>query len=488
MKQMRSDAVDMSDTSFRKILIPLLALSLAAACSLNAVRSYAADEKIRVGVVGFDSRTEGVSDRQAAAILNLLTFGLSQSKKLAVYERERLNNIMMEQKLGNSGLVDERTAIQIGKIAGIQYMILGSVVQTGQKAAGLNFQIFAAGSNEMKAVVSARVVDVSTGEVVFSQMREGSSKNDSFGISWKGFSIMESEFGGLPARAIADAVMKLSADIRDAIARDYDHIVDVIDDEIYIDVAAPGEGALYLVYLEGKAISDLEENLLDRQRIPIAILKVSAVRVGYSIARVVPEGGSIKNVARGDKIEPISANKTKEYISKLPKAGERPRVPAYATDILRTELPKPKQPAPVPEKQTQAPAEKPAAPTPAVDKKPSETEMNETPKPEKAAAKPSGKQNADTLLKEGMEFWKQKRWKEAYEKFDAAYNLKKTDKIKQYRDNALANIQGEEKLLAKQSAQKKSKESPPTQPVSVQAGNTPEDKPQESSIIYFFHS
>ncbi|MDR1509186.1 MAG: ankyrin repeat domain-containing protein [Synergistaceae bacterium] len=482
---MRNDAVDMNDTPLRKILILLLALSLAAVCSLDAACSYAADERIRVGVVGFDSRTEGASDRQAAAILNLLTFGLSQSKRIAVYEREQLNSIMAEQKLGNSGLVDEKTAVQLGKIAGIQYMILGSVVQTGQKTSGIYLRIFAAGADEMRAVVSARIVDVSTGEVVFSLMREGSSKNDSFGISWHGFSIMESAFGGLPARAIADAVMQLSADIRYAIAEDFDHVVNVLDDEIYIDVAAPGEGTLYLVYLEGEEITDLEENLLDRQRKPVAILKVSDVRVGYgmagySIAKVVPEGGSIKNVARGDKIEPISQNKAKEYISKLPKAGKRPKVPAGAADDLSAKLPKPKLPAPAPTKPTPVPAENPDI---AVPEKPAEAKADETPKPEQAAKKPTKKPNADTLLKEGLEFWKQKRWKEAYEKFDAAYNLKKTDKIKQYRDNALANIKGEEALLAKQAMQKKPADAKPQPPAALPEPKTPKKETQPTPPV-----
>jgi tetratricopeptide (TPR) repeat protein len=67
------------------------------------------------------------------------------------------------------------------------------------------------------------------------------------------------------------------------------------------------------------------------------------------------------------------------------------------------------------------------------------------PSPQINAKKP----NADILVAQGMNFWKQKRYKDAYDKFEAAYKLNKTSKIRQLRDKALANVRAEEKAKQK---------------------------------------
>jgi hypothetical protein len=77
---------------------------------------------------------------------------------------------------------------------------------------------------------------------------------------------MKSEFGRLPARVIIDVAMKFSLDIRDRITGDYDHVAEVIGSKIYIYVATPSEGEIYLTSPGGKTITDFERNLLDRQR------------------------------------------------------------------------------------------------------------------------------------------------------------------------------------------------------------------------------
>lgn len=42
-------------------------------------------------------------------------------------ERERLDDIKAEQKLGQSGIVDPATTAKLGRIAGAQYYMTGSV-------------------------------------------------------------------------------------------------------------------------------------------------------------------------------------------------------------------------------------------------------------------------------------------------------------------------------------------------------------------------
>jgi TolA-binding protein len=308
-------------------------------------------------VARFGSKAEGITDKHAAIISDLFSFELTQAKSLTVYERDSIDKIGKELKFDMSGLVDPLTAAEIGKVGGLQYMLLGSVTQVDQRVGGAGFGVIIIGEREMNAVVDIRIVEVSTAEVKIALRSEGTSKNQSAGISWNGFTFMEAEIGGIQARAIADAVTKLSNDVRNTLGGEFSRVVAEISDGFAINVSAPKEGALYLVYADGRTIYDMDGSFLGMDKIPIAVIKVTDINVGHSVAVVAPQGGKKENVRRGDKIEPISSAKAKELIPKIPK--ERPRVSNTSELIfeenggpIATPVPSQPQNAPVPPRDT----------------------------------------------------------------------------------------------------------------------------------------
>src|SRR5208282_4496675 len=56
--------------------------------------------------------------------------------KIRLIERERLDKVLAEQKLSNSGLVDDTTAVNLGKILGVRYMVTGKVTRFAYKKSG----------------------------------------------------------------------------------------------------------------------------------------------------------------------------------------------------------------------------------------------------------------------------------------------------------------------------------------------------------------
>jgi hypothetical protein len=124
---------------------------------------------------------------------------LAQMGGAEVYSREDLEKIIKEQKFQNSGLVDENTAVELGKLAGVKYVITGSIDSVTQqyneyeKAAKATTQ---ASSNQkeditttiLKSVVNLgasamsgmkittrvtfKVIDVKTGKIIFSKQVE----------------------------------------------------------------------------------------------------------------------------------------------------------------------------------------------------------------------------------------------------------------------------------------------------------------------------
>ena len=69
---------------------------------------------------------EGLQD-SGGTLAELLTTKLVQGNYYKVVERERLNKIMNEQKLGMTGMIDETTAAQVGKLAGVNAVLMGNV-------------------------------------------------------------------------------------------------------------------------------------------------------------------------------------------------------------------------------------------------------------------------------------------------------------------------------------------------------------------------
>ncbi|MBI4518042.1 MAG: hypothetical protein HY699_19740 [Deltaproteobacteria bacterium] len=83
-----------------------------------------------------------------------------RGRGVTLVERDQLNRIVAEQKLGVSGLVDERTTAQIGRLAGADSLLFGTVEETGGSI-----------------VVEARVVSIGEG-VVLAAEQAGVPSND----------------------------------------------------------------------------------------------------------------------------------------------------------------------------------------------------------------------------------------------------------------------------------------------------------------------
>jgi curli biogenesis system outer membrane secretion channel CsgG len=303
-------------------------------------RADAADgEKIRVGIVGFQSKADGVSDRQAEIITDLFTRELANSKSISVYEREQLARVGEEVRLSLSGLVDMNTAVEVGKLAGVQYILTGAVTELSEKTSGgggfvpipkipvLGGVGVGGGAHRATAGLDIRVIDTTTGEVALALSETGTAVNTASAVAISGFAVAEAEFGGLEARAIADAVTRLSNAIRNILGDESSRVIKVSGKDFTIDVGSTmgaKTGALYLVYADGEEIRGMEGEFLGQEKIPLAVLKVAAVSSNFSVCALAP-GSSGRLVQRGDRIEPVSAASLKglKFASSRPTASRR---------------------------------------------------------------------------------------------------------------------------------------------------------------------
>jgi curli biogenesis system outer membrane secretion channel CsgG len=180
-------------------------------------------EPVRLGIMRFTSKTYDVPDGMAEVIGDFFGRMLFKSDGIQLLERERLEDVGSEINLGMSGLVNDKTAAKVGKLAGCQYVLLGSITNLARGASGMAVPLFVIpvgignAKQKVKATLDVRVIDVETATVVFAESAEGeASKSDNI-TTFYGISFEDSEFGGIENVAIAQAAAKLSPKIEEAL-------------------------------------------------------------------------------------------------------------------------------------------------------------------------------------------------------------------------------------------------------------------------------
>ena len=180
--------------------ITLLALTVAWCCSVAPAQDAApAAAKERVAVMNFDYGTVrgyvssifGSDQDVGKGISDLLVQKLVQDGKYSVIERNALDKILAEQNFSNSDRADAATAAKIGKVLGVDAIIIGSITQFGRDDQHTNvggggyglgkFGLGGVGTSKAKAVVgiSARMVNTSTGEILAAVTGTGESTRSS---------------------------------------------------------------------------------------------------------------------------------------------------------------------------------------------------------------------------------------------------------------------------------------------------------------------
>lgn len=153
-------------------------------------------EKRRVAVLDFGYGTVmtsvqalfGTNQDVGKGISDLLIDRLINDGTYRVIERRELNKIMQEQNFSNSDRADSSTAAKIGRVLGVDTIIVGDITQFGRDDHNTNvgsvvsrwdrYGIGKVGVRKAKAVVAvtARMVDVNTGEILASVSGRGESK------------------------------------------------------------------------------------------------------------------------------------------------------------------------------------------------------------------------------------------------------------------------------------------------------------------------
>lgn len=120
------------------------------------------------------------------------------TKKFSVIDRESLENIFEERNLSFSGEINESTAVKIGKLLGVNYLLTGTLTKYGIE--GKTNVGLSAGTRKFVATFKTQLINISTGKAVWS--REESGESNSVKVSVFGVG------GGVEDKRMFDTVMK----------------------------------------------------------------------------------------------------------------------------------------------------------------------------------------------------------------------------------------------------------------------------------------
>ena len=128
--------------------------------------------KKRIAVLDFEGN-EKLEGKVELKLSDMLITSLVQSGKFDLIERTKINNLINEQKLGMSGMIDESTAAEMGKILGAEYVVFGTVTSATQQ----NYDKFGYELVVIEVVIDVRAVETTTGKILLAESSSGKSES-----------------------------------------------------------------------------------------------------------------------------------------------------------------------------------------------------------------------------------------------------------------------------------------------------------------------
>ncbi len=269
-----------------------------------------AQQKKRVAVLDFDYATVSSSVAQifqtnvdvGKGIADLIVDRLVRDGKYSVIERKAISKVLTEQNFSNSDRADANSAAKIGRLLGVDAIIIGSITQFGRDdkttnvgggalgGFGSRYGFGGVGKRHAKAVVgiNARMVSTDTGEILTVASGQGQSTRS-------GTTLLGS--GGSSGSAGGGAYDMTSKNFGDTIL---------------------GEAV-------GQAVTGLSEQLeASASKLPTRVVKIEGLVADATGGTLILNVGSKAGLKVGDKLE-------------VKRAGREIRDPATGRVIRRIE-------------------------------------------------------------------------------------------------------------------------------------------------------
>jgi curli biogenesis system outer membrane secretion channel CsgG len=178
------------------LLTGIYAPIVAVAPAMAQVQIAQARPRMRVAILDFEYASTGQTTSilggiaPSQGVSDLLTNKLVDGGAYTLVERSRIQAVLREQNLGTSGRIDAATAAQVGRILGVDAVIIGSITRynLSERSRGLN--ILGVGSNRRRHTadvqITARLISTNNSEILATAQGSGQAEESSGGFMVSG--------------------------------------------------------------------------------------------------------------------------------------------------------------------------------------------------------------------------------------------------------------------------------------------------------------
>lgn len=131
---------------------------------LNSANAFVQNDAKTLAILDFSNNSLLEKEKYSSlspGIAEIMMTELSNIESIKLVERQKINSLINEMQLSQSGLISEDSGIQVGKLLGAQYLVMGSyMVSFGEKMR-----------------VDMRIVEVETGLTIKAEQVTDKVKN-----------------------------------------------------------------------------------------------------------------------------------------------------------------------------------------------------------------------------------------------------------------------------------------------------------------------
>lgn len=313
----------------RKFLLSTIALF---AFTIMAFPVFGAAKLYKIAVLPFDDGSiqdrwwdegnwdvgKGISDEFVTELL--------KTNKFRLIEREQIDKVIEEQDFGESGRVDAGSAAKIGKILGVQFLVMGRVTEFSLKSSGIGGLSLKEGiglgvkSTNAIVAIDARLVETSSAEIIASVTGKGDKRNTnlSVAVEWEAISFGSDEFrqtnlGVAMREAVASAAKQLSekAYSSDRVPAQPEKMTGAVayvsGNRVIINIGSTSGIKPEMVFAVRRVLEVVKdpdtEEVIDEVTEVVAEIKVTEVKDKSATCSVLKKLSSEYTIAVGDKVE-----------------------------------------------------------------------------------------------------------------------------------------------------------------------------------------
>lgn len=177
--------------------------------------------KKKIAVLDFENQSGFGSEKLGSAVADMLITQLARSNRFVLIERSRIDQILNEQALGQSGTITETTAPQVAQLLGVESIIIGRILQASQESGSHKFEdekdkwYLKLKASIGVALISYKMINAATGEVLASDRCSATEIKPGFGFKSKDLDLenMHEFDQTVLGKAVRNVVDKISLSI-----------------------------------------------------------------------------------------------------------------------------------------------------------------------------------------------------------------------------------------------------------------------------------